>query len=101
MIDWLVYPTELGKAPDTIELVDVIEKNDIEFYIYKFSSDVFKDRGDMIGISGGFVKDTFTLKEAGFVFSNFDTIEKDYKKQAQEMIKEIGNYWKERLLTEN
>ena len=97
MIDWLSYPTELGKEPDYIKLVGTIEKEDLIFYIYKFTADNFKDRGEMIGVSGSFIKDSITTSEAGFVFSKFETIKDDYKKQAEEIIEIIANHWKEAL----
>ncbi|MBR2704418.1 MAG: hypothetical protein IKE91_03015 [Clostridia bacterium] len=97
MIDWLSYPTELGKTPDTISLVGTIEKEDLIFYIYKFTSDKFADKGEMIGLSGAFVKDSITVSEAGFVFSKFETITDDYKKQAEDIIELIANHWKEKL----
>ena len=98
MIDWLSYPTELGKAPDSITLIGTIEKEDLIFYIYKFTSDKFKDRGEMLGVSGSFVKNSITTSEAGFVFSKFETIKDDYKKQAEDIIELIANHWKDKLI---
>lgn len=97
MIDWLSYPTELGKEPDTITLVGSIEKENLIFYIYKFTSDKFADKGEMIGVSGSFVKGSITTSEAGFVFSKFETIQDDYKKQAEDIIKLIANHWKDKI----
>ena len=97
MVDWLTYPTELGKVPDSINLIGSIEKEDLIFYIYKFTSDKYADRGEMIGVSGSFVKGSITMSEAGFVFSKFETINDDYKKQAEDIIELIANHWKDRL----
>lgn len=97
MIDWLSYPTELGKEPDSITLIGTIERENLIFYIYKFTSDKFKDRGEMIGLSGSFIKGSITTSEAGFVFSKFETVKDDYKKQAEDIIELIANQWKSRL----
>ncbi len=89
MIRWLEYPTELGDTLDEISLVDTMEIENIVFYIYKFTSvkDELKDRGYMVGISGGFPKDKVTTVNTGDTFSKFERIEEDYKEQAIEIIK--------------
>ena len=58
-------------------------------YEYKFTSvkDEFKDRGYMIGISGGFPKDKITTANTGDTFSKFERIEEDYKEQVIEILK--------------
>lgn len=39
MVHWLVYPTELNKQPDEIELVGKVAKKKTEYYIFKYKSD--------------------------------------------------------------
>ncbi len=88
MIRWLEYPTELGDTLEYISLADTIEIENVIFYIYKFTSamDELKDRGYMIGISGGFPKDQITTMSTGDTFSKFERFE-DAKEQAIELIK--------------
>ena len=54
MIDWLIYPTELGEEPKTIDLVGTYEENEEIFYVYKFTSDNTKCYiGGLVGASYG------------------------------------------------
>lgn len=39
LVRWLLYPTELGKAPDKIEYITTEKIRKSEYYIYKFMSD--------------------------------------------------------------
>lgn len=39
LVRWLLYPTELGKAPDKIEYITTAKIRKSEYYIYKFMSD--------------------------------------------------------------
>lgn len=70
MIRWLVYPTELGKAPDAIELMGTTKAHGSIYRIFKYKSDS-ANLGDelknkwLIGWSS----------EAGDTFSNFDLLE--------------------------
>lgn len=98
MNNWLCYPTELGKLPTNIKFVDKLEDTEgCIFYIFKFTTDNEKlsSRGYMLGISGGFKKGKLTTQNTGFTFSKFETIkEYCYKKQAQDILDMMANYWK-------
>lgn len=81
MINWLIYPTELGRTPDAIELMKVVEVDShgedgiVEFYLYKFKSDHvdWKDDGWMSGVSGYFPKkDKPSTTVYGYTFSAFE-----------------------------
>lgn len=99
MIEWLRYPTELGKIPDEIEYVGIVEEDEIQYYIYQFKEKegAFQDFGYMMGISGGFPKqEKPTSFHTGITFSKFEPIEQDYKRQAEEMIAFVQKYWKEK-----
>jgi hypothetical protein len=102
MVNWLTYPTELGRAPDKIELMKVVEvdtkSNDgvVEFYIFRFMSnhENWKDEGWMVGLSGYFPKkDKPSTLSYGYTFSTFekwDEIDKDeYVKEIMELINKI------------
>ena len=65
MVNWLIFPTELGRAPDQIELMKVVEIDTqtedgiIEFYVFRFRTLpphwAAKD-GWMAGISGPYLQ---------------------------------------------
>lgn len=95
MVNWLLYPTELGRMPDSIELMQVVEVDTnsvdgvVDFYLYRFKSDheSFKDYGWMAGISGYFPKKEQPLTQGyGYTFSSFEKWE---SKSAEEHIAEI------------
>lgn len=98
MVDWLLYPTELGVMPQIIELLGVITRYENDFYVYKFTTDLerLKNKDVMIGVSGGYEKGKFASsnKSTGVTFSNFDTLGADYIKQGNEIIDMIENHWK-------
>lgn len=98
MINWLLYPTELGEEPDSIEFVDILEDCDIIYYIYKFTAKngPLSDKGYMIGVSGGYDSNMVTSHDTGSTFSNFEVISDDYFKQAQEIINMISQHWNNR-----
>lgn len=75
MVQWLMHPAEIGDAPDEIELLETFERNNEIFYVFKFKSskEEFKDKGWMIGISGGYEKDIEpTIDNSGYTFSDFE-----------------------------
>ena len=95
---WLLYPTELGEEPKTLEFLDSFEQDGYRFYIYKFTSDKenLKERGEMLGLCGGYlVQKELCATHSGMIYSNFESVEKEYMKQAQKIMEQISNYWKE------
>ncbi len=99
MVNWLRHPAELGRSPDDIQLVKVFEYEQEMFYIYKYKCDLekFKDKGYMIGISGGYVnKDEENLEPSGYTFSNFTTFvdEKQSEEECIKIIHQIKEMWK-------
>ncbi len=81
MITWLKYPTELGKAPAEIDLIDTFIYNKKTCYIYKFKKNK-SDKSFLIGIAGGYTKNKLTAQNSGLTFSLFEKLEKDYLNQA-------------------
>ena len=96
MINWLSYPTELGSAPEKIELLGFFIFNDTKCYAFKFSKRGFSIEGDLIGISGGYPIDKITANPSGYTFSKFENISDDWNKQANELAQFIYDYWKNR-----
>lgn len=81
MVHWLVYPTELGRVPDEIELMKVVPvdtglKDGIyDYYLFRFRTKephwAAKD-GWIAGISGPYLrKDQPTTQALGDTFSTF------------------------------
>lgn len=84
LVHWLIYPTELGKAPDEIEFVGKIERKDEIYHVFKFRSD--SDNLDkesknvwLLGWSGN----------EGGTFSQFEKYEKYEKKTIEKTLKYI------------
>jgi len=79
MVNWLIYPTELGRVPTKIELIKIItlkfdDVGPAEFYLWKFmaNDETWKNDGWMVGLSGAFIKsETPTMDSHGFTFSAF------------------------------
>ncbi|MCW3071131.1 MAG: hypothetical protein JWO44_1021 [Bacteroidetes bacterium] len=107
MVNWLIYPTELGRAPDAIELMKVVEteSNDpaegvVEFYLYRFKSDHpdWQKDGWMAGVAGYFLKkDKPSTNVYGYTFSTFekwdDKTPDEHVAEIRELLKE--NYEKQ------
>ena len=79
MVNWLTFPTELGRAPDEIELMAVIPSDTPsgpgEYYVFRFRTYpphwAAKD-GWMAGIAGPFLsKDAPSTEAQGDTFSTF------------------------------
>lgn len=89
MIHWLVYPTELGKEPNAIELLGVVKVKGAMYYVFKFKSD-----SDNLGDD---LKNKWLIgwsSDRGGTFSNFDPLENFECKTAEKTLKLI----KKRLL---
>ena len=94
MVNWLVYPTELGRTPDKIELLEVVTINysdvgETEYYLWKFisSSENWEKDAWMVGMSGPYVKsESPTTRSYGYTFSAFTKLE---DKSPQEHFEEI------------
>lgn len=105
MVYWLMHPAEIGDVPDKIEFVQTFEKNDEVFYVFKFKSnkESFKDKGWMIGISGGYKKDIDpTIDNSGFTFSDFEIFdEQKIIEESERIIDKINEAWKKRTEEKN
>ena len=96
MINWLEYPTELGKKPDSIELLGKFDYNGYDCYAYKFKSNDFRIKDYMLGVVGGYEKNKITTNDTGWTFSKFDLLEDDYMKQAFKLVEFMNDLWEER-----
>ena len=85
MVHWLVYPTELNKQPDEIELVGKVAKKKTEYYIFKYKSDSDNLGDELKGkwLIGWSSRD-------GGTFSNFDLLSDFEKKTVEKTLKNIA-----------
>ena len=80
MVEWLLYPTELARKPDEIQLMKVVEVDEgppdglVEFYLYRFRSNdsTWKKDGWMTGVAGYFKKGVLSTEATGYTFSSFE-----------------------------
>jgi hypothetical protein len=80
MVDWLVYPTELARVPDEIQLMAVIpqllDEGEAEFYVFRYRTlppHWAAEDGWMAGVAGPFFTAQSPSPEAyGGTFSTFE-----------------------------
>lgn len=81
MVNWLIYPTELGRVLDEIELMKVVSEDTktadgvIEFYLFRFRSNHpdWVESGWMVGLAGPFITKGGPNTDAyGYTFSSFE-----------------------------
>jgi hypothetical protein len=76
MVQWLIYPTELGKVPDLIELMNVFpadpSRGAADYYLFRFRGERAGDSGFFAGVAGPFKRGAPTVHDLGDTFSHFD-----------------------------
>ena len=84
MVNWLVYPTELGKAPDEIEYLGNVEVKKEIFHIFRFRSDSDNlcEENKNVWLIGW-------ANDEGGTFSNFDLYEQFEKDNIEKTLKNI------------
>lgn len=79
LVNWLEFPTELGKAPDRIRFFRKItlgEVEELDYYVFKFSVDGHPSMEDgMMGICGPYRKESLPFDVPARIYSRFKTIE--------------------------
>ena len=96
MVSWLIFPTELGRVPDEIELMDVIAVPDedgpglLDYFVYRFRTlppDSGASAGWMAGIAGPYHRhDEPTTESLGETFSRFESWESKTPREHLEAI---------------
>ena len=82
MVDWLLYPTELGRAPDEIRQLESfpIETDDgvADLYVFAFRTHPphwLADKDWVVGVAGPFLaSDQPTFESLGATFSQFESL---------------------------
>jgi hypothetical protein len=78
MVNWLIYPTELGRVPDEIELMAIVPDGASppvgDFYVFRFRTFAphwAAEDGWMAGVAGPFVLEESPSEAYGGTFSTF------------------------------
>ncbi len=79
LVNWLEFPTELGKAPDEIEVIKkvTLKGEAIDYYTFKYKSQSprwVKQLDWIIGVSGPYHENSKPYDIPVRVFSRFNTI---------------------------
>jgi hypothetical protein len=78
LVNWLEFPTELGKAPDEIELLEKItlpSTEPLDYYVFKFRTTLphwAAQYGWMLGVCGPYRKQSLSYDVPIRVFSRFN-----------------------------
>ena len=95
MVDWLLFPTELGRAPDEIRQLQVmpIETDDgvADLYVFAFRTHAphwLSEQDWVVGVAGPFLKDDQpTFESLGGTFSRFESLsEKSLDKHVEAIL---------------
>jgi len=81
LVNWLEFPTELGNAPDEVELLTIVtlqDSEELDYYVFKYKTKIPHWIGQhnwMIGVSGPYGKDSLPYDIPLRVFSRFNTVD--------------------------
>lgn len=81
LVNWLEFPTELGRAPDEIlfqEIVTLELQIRIHYYVFKFRTATplwAKKLGWMLGVCGPYDSHSTPFDRPGRIFSRFNPID--------------------------
>jgi hypothetical protein len=106
MVSWLAFPTELGRAPDHIELMKVIEQDAgpdgggvFAYYIFRFRNDPPDERaaqGWLAGVAGPFRKlEAPSTRAWGDTFSTFAAWDDFKPEEHLSSIQELMKSWRD------
>jgi hypothetical protein len=106
LVNWLIHPTELGRAPEEVELVRAVpfdtgtDAGWADYFLFRFRTDAphwAARYGWLAGVSGPFLrKDQPTIQALGDTFSAF--VPWDRKPEAEHVddVRELMKTWRER-----
>ena len=84
LVHWLTYPTELGRVPDEIEFLGVVDKKGEDYYVFRYTS-----QSDNLGDE---LKGRWLIgwaNDEGGTFSNFKLYEEYEGKNLEKTLKNI------------
>ena len=105
MVNWLVFPTELARVPDEIELMKVVTIDTglpdglYDYYLFRFRTKPphwAAEKGWIAGVSGPYLrKDEPTTKALGDTFSSFDKWDAKTPEEHVGDTRELMERWRE------
>jgi hypothetical protein len=108
LVNWLVHPRELGRAPDEIELMQVVPFDSetdagwLDYYLFRFCVDGehwAARLGWLVGIAGPFVrKDAPTIQALGDTHSNYRRWDEKSLDNHISDVRQLMKAWRERHL---
>ena len=106
LVNWLIHPTELGRAPEAVELVQTIpfdtgtDAGWADYYLFRFRTDPphwAARYGWLVGVSGPFLrKDQPTIQALGDTFSTFTPWDRKAPAGHVEDVREMMKTWRDR-----
>jgi hypothetical protein len=73
MVHWLEFPTEMGQAPDEIELLSTVDsKTGQRFFCFRFRAAAFRDGKWFVGVAGPYSAEGRPSMDGAKTFSRFD-----------------------------
>ncbi len=106
LVNWLLDPTELGRAPDESELVQAVpfdtgtDAGWADYYLFRFRTDPphwAARYGWLVGVSGPFLrKDQPTIQALGDTFSAFTPWDRKPLAGHVEDVRELMKTWRDR-----
>jgi hypothetical protein len=105
MVQWLIYPTELGRTPDDLEQVAVVPlehgEDFADVYVFRFRTSEphwAAEDGWMVGVAGPYLRsEQPTARDLGATFSRFEPFDPDTLDERVDAILEtMAAWWKQR-----
>jgi hypothetical protein len=106
LVNWLIHPTELGRAPEALQLVQQIpfdtgtDAGWADYYLFRFRTEPphwAARYGWLVGVSGPFLrKDQPTIQALGDTFSTFTPWDRKSPAEHIEDVRELMKTWRER-----
>jgi hypothetical protein len=105
LVNWLIRPAELGRAPDEVELVRSIEFDPggeglADYYLFRFRNDPphwASRHGWLAGVAGPFLrKDQPTVQSLGDTFSAFTPWDRKTETEHVDDVRELARTWRKR-----
>jgi hypothetical protein len=106
LVNWLIQPDELGRAPDGIELVQAVPFDTgtpdgwADYYLFRFRTEPphwAARHGWLAGVSGPFPrKDQPTIEALGDTLSTFTPWDQKSEAEHIEDVRELAKTWRER-----
>jgi hypothetical protein len=106
LVNWLIHPTELGRAPEKIELMQAVpfdtgtDAGWADYYLFRFRTAAphwAARYGWIAGVSGPFLrKDAPSIQALGDTFSTFTPWDRKAPAEHVEDVRELMKTWRER-----